>query len=69
MNSSCEAIQYGVTVICLPIKADQPLVAHRLSYELNLGIRFDPLNVTHNELKSAIDTILRDNSLTGNYII
>lgn len=62
MNSSCEAIQYGVPIICLPIHADQPLVAHRLSDDLNLGIRFDPLNVTHKDLKSAIDKILRDTS-------
>ncbi|CAF0716166.1 unnamed protein product [Brachionus calyciflorus] len=62
MNSACEAIQYGVPVICLPIKADQPLVAHRLADDLNLGIRFDPLNVTPKDLKSALDKILRENS-------
>ena len=62
MNSASEAIQYGVPVICLPIKCDQPLVADRLADDLDLGIKFDPLKMNANDLKSAIEKILTDQS-------
>ncbi|CAF0717507.1 unnamed protein product [Brachionus calyciflorus] len=62
MNSASEAIQLGVPIIGIPIKADQPLVAYRLCDELNLGIRFEPLTFNHKELKNGIKKVLNDDS-------
>ncbi|CAF0791538.1 unnamed protein product [Brachionus calyciflorus] len=68
MNSASEAIQYGVPVICLPIKGDQLLVAERLADDLNLGIKFDPLKMTSLDLKSAIEKILKDDFYLKNML-
>ncbi len=62
MNSASEAIHYGVPVICIPIHADQPLVANRMARDLKLGIQFDPLNLDSNEISVAIREILSDKS-------
>nr|QNH67995.1 UDP-glucuronosyltransferase-like protein 6 [Brachionus plicatilis] len=62
MNSTSEAIHYGVPMIGIPIKADQPRVAYRICDELKLGIRFDPLKLNRKNLSDAIVRVLNDNS-------
>jgi UDP:flavonoid glycosyltransferase YjiC (YdhE family) len=62
MNSASEAVHYAVPVICIPIQADQPLVARRMADELNLGKQFDPLDLNVDKLARAINEILSDSS-------
>ena len=62
MNSTSEAIHYGVPIIGIPIKADQPRVAFRICDELKLGIRFDPLKLDRRKLSDGIVQVLTDKS-------
>lgn len=62
MNSSIEAIHFGVPVICIPLKADQPLCAIRLVDDLKLGVRFDAEKFSCQELSNAVDLILNNRS-------
>nr|QNH68000.1 UDP-glucuronosyltransferase-like protein 4 [Brachionus rotundiformis] len=62
MNSTSEAIHYGLPVICLPLKADQPLCAIRLVDDFKLGVRLDTEKFDSKELSEAISLILNDNS-------
>ncbi|RNA00058.1 glycosyl transferase [Brachionus plicatilis] len=66
MNSSSETIHYGVPIIGIPIKADQPLVAHRICEELKFGVRLDPFEIDSNNLQNAISKILNDDSYSTN---
>ncbi|CAF0942778.1 unnamed protein product [Brachionus calyciflorus] len=61
MNSASEAIHYGVPMICLPLKADQPLVAQRLAQELELGVKLEPFDFTSNELRNSLEKVLGNN--------
>lgn len=65
MNSSSEAIHYAVPIIGIPIKADQPILAHRMCNELKLGIHLDALKITTNSLKDAILKIFKDQSFSN----
>nr|QNH68002.1 UDP-glucuronosyltransferase-like protein 6 [Brachionus rotundiformis] len=62
MNSTSEAIHYGVPIIAIPIKADQPRVAYRVCDELKLGIRFNPLMLEIESLANGITQVLTDRS-------
>lgn len=62
MNSTSEAIHYGVPMICLPLKADQPLVAYRVADELRLGIKLDSKTAKANQIRSAIHEMFKDQS-------
>lgn len=62
MNSSIEAIHFGVPVICIPLKADQPLCAVRLVDDLKLGIRLDAEKFSSVELSNAVNLILNNRS-------
>ena len=64
MNSSSEAIHYGVPMVGIPIKADQPIVAHRICNELNIGIYLNALETTSDTLLKAIMEILNDVSFS-----
>nr|QNH67986.1 UDP-glucuronosyltransferase-like protein 4 [Brachionus koreanus] len=64
MNSCSEAIHFGVPVICLPLKADQPLCAIRLADDLKLGARLDSNKFSSQELSDAVSLILNDMSFT-----
>nr|QNH68003.1 UDP-glucuronosyltransferase-like protein 7 [Brachionus rotundiformis] len=66
MNSSSEAIHYAVPIVAIPIKADQPIVAHRMCNDLKLGILIKALDITSNGLKDAILRVLSDNSFSNN---
>lgn len=62
MNSTSEAIKYGVPIIAIPIDGDQPLVAIRTCDELSLGIRFDPMKLKADEVADSIEKVLGDES-------
>jgi MGT family glycosyltransferase len=68
MNSASEAIQYSVPLVCLPIAADQPLVAERLCEDLKLGIRFDISNLNINEINNAIEEVLTNETYRANVV-
>jgi UDP:flavonoid glycosyltransferase YjiC (YdhE family) len=59
MNSASEAVHYAVPVVCIPIQADQPLVAKRL-VELGLGKMYDPLHLNMDELAGGVSEVLSD---------
>jgi UDP:flavonoid glycosyltransferase YjiC (YdhE family) len=60
LNSSSEAINYGVPVVCIPLEVDQPLNAYRIADELGLGLRLDYTVMTVNEIRQAIQKILSE---------
>lgn len=62
MNSSSETVHFGVPVVCIPLTADQPPVAHRLTYELGFGIQLSFINLKYEELRKAIHQVLGDES-------
>ena len=62
MNSTSESIHFGVPMVCVPIGADQPLVAYRICDELGLGIRLDYRTMTSNDIYLAVKRILNDSS-------
>lgn len=68
MNSSSEAIRYGVPVICIPLDADQPSVAKRLADELKLGVRLDKDNINKNNVRRAIHEIFKNDIYLNNMI-
>jgi hypothetical protein len=62
MNSTSEAIYFGVPMICLPMAlgTDQPLLAYRVADELGLGIRLSKRNLSEPLLRDAIVQVLSD---------
>ena len=62
MNSTSEAIHFGVPMICLPMALgiDQPLVAYRVADELGMGIRLSAKDLRCVDLKVAILKVLED---------
>lgn len=45
MNSTSEAIDLAVPLVCIPLQADQPIVAKRVCSELRLGVKLDPVDI------------------------
>lgn len=62
MNSTSESIHFGVPMVCVPLGADQPLVAYRACDELGLGVRLNFETIKPCDIFSAIQTILNDSS-------
>jgi UDP:flavonoid glycosyltransferase YjiC (YdhE family) len=62
LNSTSEAINYGVPVVCIPLEVDQPLNAYRIADELGLGIRLEYTVMTVDDIRQAIHKILNDKS-------
>jgi len=60
MNSMNEAIHYAVPTVCIPIGADQPLIAHRATMEFGMGVTLDFVSMKPIDLKEAILTVLSD---------
>jgi len=59
-NSTSEAVHYGVPMVCIPITADQPMVAYRAADELGLGIRLLPKNVSVANVRETVNRVLGD---------
>ena len=65
MNSANEAMYYGIPVIGVPQRADQPFVANRMR-ELGLGEVIDKKRVTAANLRATAIKILNDTTYQAN---
>lgn len=57
MNSSSEALYYGVPLVVIPISGDQPLVAKRVT-ELGAGVHLDKTSLTPEILREETEAVL-----------
>ena len=67
MNSSSEAMYFGVPAIVVPQAADQPIVAKRIE-ELHIGKLINKKEVTVEKIRDYSDEILNDSSYKNNMI-
>lgn len=65
MNSANEAMYYGIPVIGVPQRGDQPIVAKRMR-ELGLGEVIDKKHVTAASLRTMTGKILNDSTYQSN---
>jgi MGT family glycosyltransferase len=61
MNSTSEALYYGVPLIVIPTGKDQPAIAQRVS-ELGAGVRLSMDGLTSTQLKDAVSTVFSNES-------
>lgn len=61
MNSTSEALFYGVPLIVLPQMADQPMIARRIA-EAGAGIHLEEQGLTAANLRTAVAHVLTDPS-------
>ncbi|KEK25025.1 macrolide family glycosyltransferase [Bacillus gaemokensis] len=61
MNSSSEALYYGVPLVVIPVTGDQPFVAKRVE-ELRAGIQLNRTKLTAEMLREAVEKVLEDKS-------
>jgi MGT family glycosyltransferase len=66
MNSASEAIKYAVPMVCIPLAADQPIVAKQVCDVLSLGVRLNPNGLTADMIADSIDQVLSDESYLSN---
>lgn len=59
MNSSSEALYYGVPLVVVPVTGDQPLVAKRVA-EVGAGIRLNRKEVTPELLRETVKKVMDD---------
>ncbi|MCY8956157.1 glycosyl transferase [Bacillus cereus] len=59
MNSSSEALYYGVPLVVVPVTGDQPLVAKRVA-EVGAGIRLNRKELTPKLLREAVKKVMDD---------
>ncbi|MGW5981285.1 macrolide family glycosyltransferase [Bacillus mycoides] len=59
MNSSSEALYYGVPLVVIPVTGDQPLVAKRLN-EVGAGIRLNRNELTSELLRETVKKVMCD---------
>jgi MGT family glycosyltransferase len=59
MNSTTEALYYGVPMIALPQMAEQAMTARRIA-ELGLGLLLEPATVTAATLRASVADVLAD---------
>lgn len=61
MNSMCEAMSFGVPVVCLPFMADQPLTAEQARAR-GAGLTLDPRALDAGSLLTAVERVIREPS-------
>ncbi|MGE1047176.1 macrolide family glycosyltransferase [Bacillus sp. GMs2/1] len=59
MNSSSEALYYGVPLVVIPVTGDQPFVAKRLT-EVGSGIRLNRNELTSELLRETVKKVMDD---------
>ncbi|PFE14910.1 macrolide family glycosyltransferase [Bacillus cereus] len=59
MNSSSEALYYGVPLVVVPVTGDQPLVAKRVA-EVGAGIRLNRKELVPELLREAVNKVMDD---------
>ncbi|QHV47063.1 glycosyl transferase [Bacillus cereus] len=59
MNSSSEALYYGVPLVVIPVTGDQPFVAKRLT-EVGAGIRLNRNELTSELLRETVKKVMDD---------
>lgn len=59
MNSSSEALYYGVPLVVIPVTGDQPLVAKRVN-EVGAGIRLNRKELTSELLRETVKEVMYD---------
>ncbi|HFK1712452.1 MULTISPECIES: macrolide family glycosyltransferase [Bacillus cereus group] len=59
MNSSSEALYYGVPLVVIPVTGDQPFVAKRLT-EVGAGIRLNRNELTSELLRETVKKVMED---------
>ncbi|EJQ06385.1 glycosyl transferase [Bacillus cereus] len=59
MNSSSEALYYGVPLVVIPVTGDQPFVAKRLT-EVGAGIRLNRNELTSQLLRETVKKVMDD---------
>lgn len=59
MNSSSEALYYGVPLVVVPVTGDQPLVAKRVA-EVGAGIRLNRKEITPELLRETVEKVMDD---------
>ncbi len=62
MNSTSEALYYGVPLIVLPQNADQPMIARRVA-EVGAGVYLNPDELSADELRAVTERVLKDASI------
>ena len=62
MNSTMEALYYGVPMVAIPQMVEQAMTARRIA-ELGLGLLLDPATVTAAALHAGVADVLADDAL------
>ncbi|EPZ51659.1 glycosyl transferase family 1 [Alicyclobacillus acidoterrestris ATCC 49025] len=62
MNSTSEALYYGVPLIVLPQNADQPVIARRVA-EIGAGVYLNQDGLSADELRAVTERVLKDASI------
>ena len=62
MNSTMEALYYGVPMVAIPQMVEQAMTARRIA-ELGLGLHLDPSTVTAATLRTGVADVLADDAL------
>ncbi|MBV9356023.1 MAG: glycosyl transferase, partial [Chloroflexi bacterium] len=59
MNSTMEALYYGVPMVALPQMPEQAMTAHRIA-KLGVGVELDPGTLTVEALREAVSSAVND---------
>lgn len=68
MNSTSEAIEYAVPLVCVPLQADQPVVAKRVCDQLRLGVRLNPLKMSPDDVVKAVLEVINNHEYKDNIV-
>ncbi|MDZ3952286.1 macrolide family glycosyltransferase [Bacillus thuringiensis] len=65
MNSTSEALYYGVPLVVIPVTGDQPVVAKRV-VEMGAGVQLNRKEVTSERLREAVQQVQADQTFKEN---